>query len=572
MDTTEVGSIRPSLARYEAMAQALLDAYRTGTPEAMERLYAFTWHRRAWEGMRRYVQGDLGHPESPDVEIDLDDARWLVAREHDFDDWPALVAFCARCATLRDDVTVLRKPVGVLTHDVPGGRATRHLARDWATVLERLASPSATTFVGNGMATDAMLADLARVPHLTALQLSGSSGVTDAGVLALAALPALRHLDLGGTSVTDAGLAALRSMRSLESLSLAGTRVTDAGLDAVRDCEALVEVKLNWTHTGDGALRALAGKPHLSQLHVGHDVTDDGLRLLREFPCFASWQGGAFVAELLSERVPPNRLSVPRTVTASGIAALRGLDGLFALDIAGGEVPRDGASFRPLLDLPNLGWLMVDIDGDAMPVIAELPRLRALICQDTPAGDDGWVALSRSRTIESIWGRRCHNLQRRGFHALSRMPALRALSVSCKHVDDEGVAALPHFPALRELMPMDIPDAGYRHIAQCADLEVLTLMYCRDTSDAATEHLVSLPRLRRYFASYTQVTDRTPAILATLDALESVTFDSCARLTDAGIAQLARLPRLREVRVSGRHITGEVTRAFPPSVDVHYAR
>ena len=29
------------------MAEALLEAYRTGTPEAMERHYRFTWHRRA---------------------------------------------------------------------------------------------------------------------------------------------------------------------------------------------------------------------------------------------------------------------------------------------------------------------------------------------------------------------------------------------------------------------------------------------------------------------------------------------------------------------------------------------
>ena len=49
-----------ALARYEAKAQALLDAYRTGTPEAMERHYSYTWHRRAWPAMRTYVQLDLG--------------------------------------------------------------------------------------------------------------------------------------------------------------------------------------------------------------------------------------------------------------------------------------------------------------------------------------------------------------------------------------------------------------------------------------------------------------------------------------------------------------------------------
>ena len=125
MATKEMGSVHPSRERFEAMAQALLDAYRTGTPEAMERLYAFTWHRRSWEAMRRYVQSDLGHRESPDVEIDLDDARWLIAREHDFDDWAALVAFCA---SLRSDAAVLRKPVGVLSEEPAGKRATPHAA------------------------------------------------------------------------------------------------------------------------------------------------------------------------------------------------------------------------------------------------------------------------------------------------------------------------------------------------------------------------------------------------------------------------------------------------------------
>jgi len=33
-------------------------------------------------------------------------------------------------------------------------------------------------------------------------------------------------------------------------------------------------------------------------------------------------------------------------------------------------------------------------------------------------------------------------------------------------VDDEGLSALPRFPALRELMPMDVPDEGYRHIGR----------------------------------------------------------------------------------------------------------
>jgi Leucine-rich repeat (LRR) protein len=153
--------------------------------------------------------------------------------------------------------------------------------------------------------------------------------------------------------------------------------------------------------------------------------------------------------------------------------------------------------------------------------------------------------------------------------ALANMPALRGLSVSCLNVDDVGVSALPSFPSLRELMPMDVPDAGYRHIGKCDGLESLILMYCRDTTDAASDHITGLTKLSYYFNSYTAVTDRTPELLSRMNSLERITFDTCHGLTNAGVARLARLPNLRELRVSGRQITTDVVGMFPPRVSVH---
>ena len=96
-----------SMERYEMMARALLDAYRSGTPEAMERHYLMTWHRRRWPAMRTYVQLDLGkRPQSPgdDVEITLDDARYLIAREHGLDNWEALQSFALKYPSSRPTV------------------------------------------------------------------------------------------------------------------------------------------------------------------------------------------------------------------------------------------------------------------------------------------------------------------------------------------------------------------------------------------------------------------------------------------------------------------------------------
>jgi hypothetical protein len=304
----------------------------------------------------------------------------------------------------------------------------------------------------------------------------------------------------------------------------------------------------------------------------GNEVTDAGLARLHDLPVFKTWQGEEARMELLGFKAAPNFLLLRGSFTDDGLAVLVGLDGLFALNVDSDRLAISGAGLAPLANLPHLGFLAFDARDDSMPYIAALPHLRFLMCQDTPAGDDGFVALSRSTSIEYIWGRRCHNLRRRGFSALAGMPALRALSVSCKNVDDQGLSALPRFPALRELMPMDVPDAGYRHIGRCERLESLVLMYCRETTDAATAHIVTLTGLKKYFASYNRITDRTPEILSGMPSLEEITFDSCAGLTNAGIAALAHLPRLRMLSVGSMpRVTADVVAAFGSGVDVKYS-
>jgi hypothetical protein len=523
-----------AVALYETKAQALLDAYRTGTPEALERHYSFTWHRRAWRGLRSYVQGDLGKrgPHPDEIDITLGDARFLVAREHGFESWDDLIAHPVKSPRLR-----------VLDPVIDAG----------------------------GQMTDEMLERISHLEHVVSLRLSNSKTLSDEGIRHLARMPQLRELDLSQTAVTDRGLEVLRHLPNLESLSLVFTRVTDAGLEHARDCHSLRRINLMWTNTGDGSIHALAGKEQLTHFWSGNNVTDAGLAALHALPVFAKWQGGDVEMELLSPEVRPNQLTLRGSISDRGLAGLRGLDGLFGLGIES-ALPLSRAGITHLATLPRMGRLSIDAKDDSMPVIAGMPSLQFLLVQDTSVGDDGFEALSRSASVEMIWGRSTHNLHNRGFLALSRMPRLRGLSVSCLNVDDSAIAALPDFPALRELMPMDIPDAGYRHIGRCSEMESLILMYCRDTTDAATEHIAGLGKLRRYFNSYTMITDRTPQILSGIESLESVTFDACHNLTDEGVAALARLPHLKELRVAGNSLTPEVGKAFPRGVSVHYSR
>jgi hypothetical protein len=316
-------------------------------------------------------------------------------------------------------------------------------------------------------------------------------------------------------------------------------------------------------------LRALGGKPRLAHVETGLQVTDEGLASLQEFPVFRTWSDGHVELALLSPDAQPNMLTLHGPITDKGLRALAGLDGLFGLTIDDERIHITTSGLDALGALPHLGMLGVDANDESMPSVASLPALRFLMCQDTQTGDDGWVALSRSQTLERIWGRRCHNLRARGFAALAQLPSLAGLSVSCLNVPDDALALLPEFASLRELMPMDIPDDGYRHIARCERLDRLILMYCRETTDVATEHIVRMPALTRYFASYTRITDRTPELLATMPSLESVELSGCAGVTNAGIAALRGAPRLREVKLGGmQRVTGEVLAAFPAGIHV----
>lgn len=409
---------------------------------------------------------------------------------------------------------------------------------------------------------------------ITSLNLDGSKRLTDEGLAHLARMPQLRELVMGG-QVTDRGLEALAHLRDLRVFKMFWQgNVTDRGIEHLRFCERLEEVDLLGSNVGDEAIAALAGKPKLHLLKTGRNVSDDGLAMLQQFPAFKTFGGDEPGYGLTSFGLERNNLLLDGPFTQKGLRSLGGLDGVAGLSFFWHTSRLRGNDLEPLNGLSNLVFLGCQnalCDDDAMRHIADLPKLRMLMGQGAVATDEGFRRFSRSQTIEYFWGRDCPNFGSRAFVALSKTRALKGLAVSCKFVDDAALASLPSFPALKELMPMDVGDDGFRHLGRCRQLESLILMYCRDTGDVATSHIAGLQNLKKYHAGYTLITDASLKLLGRIEPLEEISFEGCKFITDAGVLYLTRLPGLREISIGGcPKVTRSGMTGFASSVRVNY--
>jgi hypothetical protein len=548
---------------YQQAAQDFVSA-NDGDPVALDRLNrhyqrSFTFDDLKAEIWRRvYSFRQRVFKESKNYLL-LDEAQIVLAQDAGFGSWTALMEALSSGAP----------PVSPYFIDTKENRIGLHRRMsdsDWDALIAVLEERRIPALGANGLMTDAALKRIAGLDHITSLDLGGSRELTDDGLLHLARMPQLQHLNVNeypGGRLTDRGLQVLRHLPNLRTFEMAWQRgISDAGVVNLRFCPLLERVNLMGSPTGDGVIETLQGKPGLRHFSTGRLVTDAGLRLLHNFPLLKTGDGNG--AQLL----------IDGPFTNEGLRSLIGLEGVVGLDLFRHVTGITSDGFAHLVRLPNLESLGCDgklSDDAAMRHIAAMPRLRKLRVQESVATDDGFVALSQSKTIESIWGRECPNFGDKGFIALSKMPALRGFGIGCKNVSEKALSTLPDFPALRELTPIGFQDDGFRHIGRCRGLERLTCMYCRDTTDIATSHIVGLP-LNYYYAGLTKITDRSLEILGGISTLEQVDFYECNGITDAGLPFLARLPRLREVHLDSLPgVTLQGTKVFPQSIHVYYS-
>ena len=575
----------PGIEPFERLANDLAAAYTSGDEKIVRAINAsfgtafptdFHDPDKVQQCMPTWYASETRLPE-----LAIVDARQMVAHAYGFENWANFAASITQpTADPRSAPVFLSTRPPFYSIDWKENRLSARgpqTRKDWEEIFAVVEEYGISKLEAGGITDDAMkgLAELECVTHLN---VGGSKGLTDEGAQHLTRMPQLLDLEIGGwhTTLTDRAFEPLRHLTQLRQFKSCWTQgFSDSAAAHLAACDRLESVNVMGSAAGDGLIRALAGKTALRFLDTGRGVTDKGIPDLRHIPAFKKWLGGEIHVGLMGASKLPNRLMIDGEFTDAGLAALDELEGVAALSFFWHSKAFTPAGLEPLRRLPRLEVFGIDGDqcGDeAMRQIAAIPRLRQLQAQGATAGDAGWEALSRSQTLEYIWGRECPNFGSRGFTALADLPSLRGMGISCKLVEDSALAALRRFRELRQFVSIDVTDAGFRHVGECEKLESLYCMYCRDTGDAATEHISGLQKLRTYYAGMTQITDRSLEILGRMETFENLEFWQCMAITDAGVTHLAALPRLQRIEIhNSPKVSRNITQLFRDTVRVHYS-
>lgn len=362
---------------------------------------------------------------------------------------------------------------------------------------------------------------LAHLPNLRAIDLGGSK-VGDAGVKNLKKIPDLQALFLDRTSVGDEGLKAIAECPNLTWLDVSGAKVTDAGVAALGASKSGLRLLRLADNPGitDAGFRALATQAGLKTLDLaGTGITLStptdlsGLKVLRRLSLARTEVGDDYVYQLTAAAGLEELDLSGSAVTGSGLGSLSGLRLLRSLRLNGAALTDAGA--LGFAALPHLRELDI---GNPRPVVPK-PG------QPKPPATERAVRLTDS-----------------GFGALGCCTALRKLSAARTAVTGRGLKTLGVLPELSEL---DLEEAALAD-EQLGWLDGLKSLRVLNLARTATQGdrlgaLAALPRLQALNLEGTAVTDVNLGQLATARELQDLNLRNTG-ITAAGLAPLTVVP------------------------------
>lgn len=367
---------------------------------------------------------------------------------------------------------------------------------------------------GSEMIDDAALKDLARVTSLKTIVVNSSS-ITDEGLAALGQLPNLENLDLSRShNITGDGFAEFQHPESLTDLNLEHMRgLTDEGLLEVKRFENLEHLRLyEFGKVKGKGFECLSALKKLKTLGCPETrIADEHLKLLDGIKSL-------------------NKIWLHSCPLVSG----RGIDFLTksinCKSISLNQCRKiDSPDFEVLAKFKNLERLYIAntrIRNDGIEQLCQLKKLKDLnIGGNVWLGDTAMEKL-QGCNVENLVADRLPRLTNRSFEFASKMPNLKALSITASR--KLTGAGLDQFDGNEKLTKLDVESpkhfslAAFSHIGKIPNIEELRFSDGQ-VSVAQLEQLSGMKKLKtmRYdVESGYQQSERLISILKTFPKLE----------------------------------------------------
>jgi internalin A len=219
------------------------------------------------------------------------------------------------------------------------------------------------------------------------------------------------------------------------------------------------------------------------------------------------------------------------SVTDRGLAHLRGLPRLRALDLTG-----------------------TGVRGPGLAQLHANKQLTKLTLFGLPLGDDGLKYLAGFHSLAGLW-LSDDGITGKGLAHLAGLTNLRLLSLTCRSISPEGLARLSRMTYLNELH-LEIRELD--HIEFLRNFTRLTWLSLKGTSiaDADLADIAGLTRLTVLDLGDTQIGDGALRHLAGLSNLVYLRLRG-TRITDAGLGQLTSLSKCEHLIIQRTAVTPE---------------
>ena len=231
-------------------------------------------------------------------------------------------------------------------------------------------------------------AQIRKLDHLKTL--SCGLGLDDAGLKALAGLPALEQLSTNGMTASDEGVRALAACKALRSIAFfhPGKSFSGTGLAALAAIQSLERLTVaGSSEFADEGMAAVAQITHLKEFRTWHSgATTEGVKKLQALKELKSLTIGQRLAN-----------KPPVTLSDDTVAALAEMPSVEMLSMQ--EARLSLSALSRLKQLPNLKRLTLDGIDIPEPQIAELR-------QQLPKVDVKWTAPNDAakKRIGSLFG------------------------------------------------------------------------------------------------------------------------------------------------------------------------